>query len=60
MRKSLVFAGVLAAGGLAMIAGKPMAQDATRSVWDGVYTEAQAQRGQAAYAQSCGLCHGWA
>ena len=58
MRKSLVFAGVLAAGGLAMTAGKPMAQDATRSVWDGVYTEAQAQRGQAAYAQSCGLCHG--
>ena len=28
------------------------------SVWDGVSTEAQAARGQALYAGSCGLCHG--
>ncbi|MEE2792403.1 MAG: cytochrome c [Acidobacteriota bacterium] len=28
------------------------------SVWDGVFTEAQAKRGQAVYAGSCGLCHG--
>jgi mono/diheme cytochrome c family protein len=26
-------------------------------VWDGVYTEAQAVRGQAAYKQACGYCH---
>lgn len=29
----------------------------SRSVWDGVYTKEQAQRGQAAYAQECMKCH---
>lgn len=28
------------------------------SVWDGVFTEAQAQRGQAVYPGPCGTCHG--
>jgi len=28
------------------------------SVWDGVFTEAQANRGEAVYPGSCGLCHG--
>ena len=28
-----------------------------RTVWDGVYTEAQAERGGVAYAQSCASCH---
>ena len=28
------------------------------SVWDGVFTEAQATRGQAAYSGACGNCHG--
>jgi mono/diheme cytochrome c family protein len=28
------------------------------SVWDGVYTEAQATRGEAIYYQRCGACHG--
>jgi quinoprotein glucose dehydrogenase len=27
------------------------------TVWDGVYTDAQAERGRAAYAQSCASCH---
>jgi mono/diheme cytochrome c family protein len=43
---ALVFLAVLAA------------QDASRSVWDGVYTEAQAKRGAALYAGECGSCHG--
>ncbi len=30
----------------------------TRSVWDGVYTEAQAKRGEAIYAERCVRCHG--
>ena len=35
------------------------AQDAPpRSVWDGVYSEVQAQRGQALYNQHCMACHG--
>lgn len=59
MGKRIAALSAVAAGALALVAaGKPLAQDASRSVWDGVYTEAQAARGQAAYAQSCGLCHG--
>ena len=30
---------------------------AVNSVWDGVYTEAQAQRGKAAYLDECSRCH---
>ncbi len=30
----------------------------TRSVWDGVYTEEQAKRGEAVYKKQCGACHG--
>jgi mono/diheme cytochrome c family protein len=43
---------------LALAAGDLWAQDATKTVWDGVYTEAQAERGAAAYAQNCANCHG--
>ena len=38
-------------------AGVVRAQD-TRSVWDGVYTEAQAKRGEALYFERCVRCHG--
>jgi S-disulfanyl-L-cysteine oxidoreductase SoxD len=31
---------------------------ASRSVWDGVYTKAQASRGQTVYAEECMRCHG--
>jgi hypothetical protein len=31
---------------------------ATRTVWDGIYTEAQAQRGRGFYAEHCASCHG--
>lgn len=31
---------------------------AQRSVWDGVYTEEQAKRGQPLYNQHCASCHG--
>lgn len=30
----------------------------TRSVWDGVYTEEQAKRGEALYQERCLRCHG--
>jgi S-disulfanyl-L-cysteine oxidoreductase SoxD len=29
-----------------------------RSVWDGVYTEEQAKRGEALYEKQCSTCHG--
>jgi sugar lactone lactonase YvrE/mono/diheme cytochrome c family protein len=54
--------GLIAAGAAAAVllgaAGTLLAQDASRSVWTGVYTDAQAQRGQAAYATNCQACHG--
>ena len=34
------------------------AQPPTKSIWDGTYTEEQATRGQAMYAQECASCHG--
>jgi mono/diheme cytochrome c family protein len=30
----------------------------SRSVWEGVYTEEQAKRGEAVYKKECGACHG--
>jgi mono/diheme cytochrome c family protein len=34
------------------------AQDASRTVWDGVYNETQAQRGRAVFLDQCANCHG--
>lgn len=34
------------------------AQQGRVSIWDGVYTDAQAERGRALYAQKCSVCHG--
>lgn len=37
---------------------KAVAQDQERSVRDGVYTEAQARRGETIYLAECSRCHG--
>lgn len=37
-------------------AGRPVAQE--QSTWSGVYTSAQASRGEDVYHSSCGVCHG--
>jgi quinoprotein glucose dehydrogenase len=34
------------------------AQPPTKSIWDGVYSEAQATRGKGLYSQECASCHG--
>jgi mono/diheme cytochrome c family protein len=34
------------------------AQPPSKSIWDGVYTDAQAARGKALYSQECASCHG--
>lgn len=50
----------LALAGIAAAAAPiPQEQGAAgrRSVWDGVYTDEQATRGQMQYAYSCGRCH---
>jgi quinoprotein glucose dehydrogenase len=49
----------LALAFMACIVGAVLyAQDPTGSVWDGVYTQAQADRGKDAYNKSCASCHG--
>lgn len=57
MRLRTILGGLAAGAAMMAVAGATLAQDA-RSVWDGVYTTAQAARGEAAYAQNCGFCHG--
>ena len=44
----------------AVLALSVFAQDATKSVWDGVYTSEQAGRGAALYSSLCASCHGTA
>jgi quinoprotein glucose dehydrogenase len=46
------------AGAALVVAVAVSAQDAPRTVWDGVYTEAQAERGKALYMEKCVQCHG--
>ena len=41
-----------------LVAGGGRAQAPGRSVWEGVYTNDQAKRGQPLYSQYCGACHG--
>ena len=56
--KAAALAGAVAAGALVLVVREPLAQDGSRTTWDGVYTDAQAERGHAAYATSCMKCHG--
>src|SRR5688572_23732145 len=53
MRTTLILLAACAVGG-----GTLPAQTVTPSVWDGVYTEAQANRGKELYAKMCAGCHG--
>ena len=44
---------------LATLAAQPtVAAQQAQSVWDGIYTEEQAERGELLYAQKCAECHG--
>jgi len=40
-----------------VLAAAPAAAQSDATVWDGVYTEAQAIRGQESYKAICGYCH---
>ncbi len=57
MRRALPFGAPLI-GLLILFASALAAQSTTKSVWDGVYTEAQAKRGFSVYQQHCASCHG--
>jgi len=50
----VAFVGITVVGTLGVY---PAAQGA-KSQWDGVYTEAQAKRGEGLYSQYCASCHG--
>lgn len=41
----------------ALLIALASAQEATRSVWDGVFTQEQADRGRPLYNQHCASCH---
>jgi S-disulfanyl-L-cysteine oxidoreductase SoxD len=50
----------MAAAGAVLFGATGMlrAQDDTRSIWSGVYTSDQADRGKAIYLETCAGCHG--
>src|SRR5579872_4450215 len=48
---------ILVASALVLVLGTAGAQART-SIWDGVYTDAQADHGHTLYMQSCARCHG--
>jgi S-disulfanyl-L-cysteine oxidoreductase SoxD len=56
MRTTLILVSMLTVGAAAM----PLSVQAQtrQSVWDGVYTDAQAGRGAGQYTQHCAMCHG--
>lgn len=43
---------------LLLLVAPALAADDSRTVWDGVFTAAQAARGQKAYVTECARCHG--
>jgi mono/diheme cytochrome c family protein len=55
MIKGGIFLGVFLAAGV-LSAG--LRAQPPRTIWDGVYTEAQAKRGEAVYFNTCVRCHG--
>ena len=52
-RLLMIAAGLYAATSIAVVAQTP-----TRSLWDGVFTMEQADRGRVQYAVTCARCHG--
>ena len=54
-RRGISAAGVLCTF-MALAPGDAAAQE--KSTWSGVYTDAQASRGEAVYSASCAVCHG--
>ena len=55
MKIKIAIIGLAAFGVLHSITGAQ--ETAPRTVWDGVYTEEQANRGKEQYAQTCSKCH---
>jgi len=49
---------LLCAAFIALLYLPTYAQDTQRTVWDGVYNDAQARRGEAVFLEACSNCHG--
>jgi S-disulfanyl-L-cysteine oxidoreductase SoxD len=47
----------LAVAGALLLCTAAAAQEDRRTIWDGVFTDAQAARGQQQYAAACARCH---
>jgi mono/diheme cytochrome c family protein len=58
MNSNLAVAIIAGAAAIGAFSWKLAAQDTSSSVWDGVYTQAQADRGKALYNSGCAACHG--
>lgn len=52
---AVVFVGIAVVGTIGM---SRVTAQAKKTVWDGVYTEEQAKRGEPLYAKECASCHG--
>ena len=55
---AMAFAAAMACLPAAVASLSAQGETSTRSVWDGVYTAAQAARGEAGYEIYCAVCHG--
>jgi cytochrome c len=55
---NVTFVLLVSIGGLLGSAAARPSQDPKKTVWDGVYTEAQARRGESLFKTECSYCHG--
>ena len=55
-RRRLLLGAALIASSFFALRAQELAE--SRSVWDGVYTEEQAKRGEEVYKKECAACHG--
>jgi hypothetical protein len=55
---ALLVGGALSAAEQAKPAAAEPSPSAMRSQWSGIYSEAQARRGEPLYAENCAFCHG--
>jgi mono/diheme cytochrome c family protein len=58
MNHSRIFVWTLAAIVVTLLAGTQFTLAQGSSIWDGVYTAAQADKGKAIYTDKCAACHG--
>ena len=55
MKTKILIVTIISAAAIGVLRAAP---EDKRSVWDGVYTQEQAKRGQPLYNQQCASCHG--